>query len=212
MNFNIIATGVRGNAGTDGFEGTAGASGQPGQDADCGFWDDNEPTRGSDAGPGARGVDGASGSAGGAGGHVTLEVTEYRGGVRADCRGGEGGRGGAGGRGGVGGAGGDGGWGANCEANAHADVAGRRQRRRGAAGRAETAAVGCCSGRQLQTHAVPLGPVGGAPLSRSRSAAARAVWATGRSAARPASHTARPEEPHVLVLAVGLLAGFARRA
>lgn len=115
---NIIAVGFTGPNGLPGLDGTTPAQATPnGRDADCGFWDDNEPTNGV---AGSRASDagwGANGAPGGQGGAITVEVDQYRGGIEADCRGGMGGVGGSGGRGGNGGQGSDGGWGGDCEAN-----------------------------------------------------------------------------------------------
>lgn len=115
---NIIAVGPSGTNGLPGFDGTTPQKATPdGVDADCGFWDDNEPSNGVAGARGSDGGTGANGSGGGQGGAFTVEVDEYRGGIEADCRGGVGGTGGTGGRGGNGGQGSDGGWGGDCEAN-----------------------------------------------------------------------------------------------
>ena len=119
MTINIVAVGFNGANGETGFAGTPGGRGGDGYDADCGFWDDDEPSRGGGGSRGSDGGFGTGGANGGAGGSIRIEVTEYRGGIEADCRGGTGGRGGDGGAGGIGGPGGDGGWGSDCEANAY---------------------------------------------------------------------------------------------
>lgn len=116
---NIVAKGSDGANAPQGLDGPTPGQALPGRDADCGFWDDEEPTRGQDASSGGFAPDSTSGVSGGNGGSIVIEVTEYRGGIEADCRGGNGGSGGNGGRGGQGGKGGDGGWGDDCEANAY---------------------------------------------------------------------------------------------
>jgi hypothetical protein len=97
---NISAIGLQGTDGTAGLDAPAlPQAGPAGRDADCGFFDDNEPTNGI---PGTRGLDGGWGvaaSAGGSAGAVTISVDEYRGGIEIDAKGGGGGIGGRGGNG-----------------------------------------------------------------------------------------------------------------
>ena len=78
---NIVAIGFRGIDGIPGPDGGPGIKGIPGTDADCGFWDDNEPTRGGDGSRGGDGGSASAGSNGGIGGSVRIEVDEYRGGI-----------------------------------------------------------------------------------------------------------------------------------